>query len=105
MVAIEISAGDRPIDFGASGTGRRPGAIPRACSARGSPYLKAIEAGEIPVEDDIEYTSYFGAFTAANEIPDMNTIHMHGVDPTNVWALTSAEIRGRGLDQGRGHGP
>jgi len=59
------------------------------------PYEKAIEAGEIPVEDDVDYTSYFGAFTSANEIPDMNTIHLHGVDPTNVWDLTSAEIRGR----------
>jgi len=59
------------------------------------PYLLAKEAGEIPEEDDIEYTSYFGAFTSAGEIPDMNTIHMHGVDPTDVWALTNAEIRGR----------
>jgi hypothetical protein len=59
------------------------------------PYIRAIEAGEIPVEEDVEYTSYFGAFTYANEIPDMNTVHLHGVDGTDVWDLTDAEIRGR----------
>jgi len=59
------------------------------------PYEQAIAAGEIPHEDDVEYTSYFGAFTAAGEIPDMNTIHMRGVDPTDVLALTAAEMRGR----------
>ncbi len=59
------------------------------------PYRKAIEAGEIPHEDDVEYTSYFGAFTYCNEIPDMNTIHLHGVDPTDVMDLTTAEMKGR----------
>ncbi len=59
------------------------------------PYLRAIEAGEIPIEEDVEYTSYFGAFTFCNEIPDMNTVHLHGIDGTDVWDLTDAEIRGR----------
>ncbi len=59
------------------------------------PYEKAIEAGELPVEDDVDYTSYFGAFTSAGEIPDMNTIHLHGVDPTDVLDLSAAEIKGR----------
>jgi hypothetical protein len=59
------------------------------------PYRDAIEAGDIPHEDDVEYTTYFGCFTNANELPDMNTIHLTGVDPTNVWHLTNAEMKGR----------
>lgn len=60
-----------------------------------APYEEAIANGDLPEEDDVQYTSYFGVFTSANEIPDMNTIHMHGVDPTDVLALTAAEIKGR----------
>ena len=59
------------------------------------PYVRAKAMGTIPEEDDIEYTTYMGCFTDANELPDMNTIHIHGIDPTNVWDLTGAEIKGR----------
>jgi len=57
------------------------------------PFNKAKEAGEIP--RDIRLESYWGNFTEAGEITNMNAIHMPDIDPTNVWDLTKAEIDGR----------
>jgi len=57
------------------------------------PFNKAKEAGEIPA--DVRLESYWGSFTDAGEIPNMNAIHMSGIDPTDVWDLTKAEIEGR----------
>jgi hypothetical protein len=57
------------------------------------PFNRAKEAGEIPEEVRLE--SYWGSFTDAGEIPNLNAIHMSGVDPTDVRDLTRAEIEGR----------
>ncbi len=57
------------------------------------PFDKAKEAGEIP--EDVRMESYWGSFTDAGEIPNMNAIHMAGFDATDVWDLTRAEIEGR----------
>jgi len=57
------------------------------------PFDKAKEAGEIP--RDVRLESYWGSFTDAGEIPTLNAIHMSGIDPTDVWDLTRAEIEGR----------
>jgi hypothetical protein len=57
------------------------------------PFDKAKEAGEIP--KDVRMESYWGGFTDAGEIPNMNAIHMAGIDATDVWDLTRGEIEGR----------
>jgi hypothetical protein len=57
------------------------------------PFNRAKEAGEIPA--DIRMESYWGSFTDAGEIPNMNAIHMSGIDSTDVWDLTRGEIEGR----------
>jgi hypothetical protein len=57
------------------------------------PFDKAKEAGEIP--RDVRLESYWGSFTDAGEIPNLNAIHMSGFDSTDVWDLTKAEIDGR----------
>jgi hypothetical protein len=57
------------------------------------PFDKAKEAGEIP--KDVRMESYWGSFTDAGEIPNMNAIHMAGIDSTDVWDLTRGEIEGR----------
>jgi hypothetical protein len=57
------------------------------------PFNKAKEAGEIP--SDVRMESYWGSFTDAGEIPNMNAIHMAGIDSTDVWDLTRGEIEGR----------
>jgi hypothetical protein len=57
------------------------------------PFEKAREAGEIP--EDVRLESYWGSFTDAGEIPNLNAIHMSNIDPTDVWDLTQAEIEGR----------
>ncbi len=57
------------------------------------PFDKAKEAGEIP--SDVRMESYWGSFTDAGEIPNMNAIHMAGIDATDVRDLTRGEIEGR----------
>lgn len=57
------------------------------------PFDKAKEAGEIP--EDVRMESYWGSFTNAGEIPNLNAIHMAGIDSTDVWDLTRGEIEGR----------
>ncbi|MCP5058856.1 MAG: FAD-dependent oxidoreductase [bacterium] len=57
------------------------------------PFDKAKEAGEIP--EDVRMESYWGSFTDAGEIPNLNAIHMAGIDSTDVWDLTRGEIDGR----------
>jgi hypothetical protein len=78
-----------------SGTIGDPGELPEITPILVEPYRKAKEAGEIPEEDDVEYMTMFGTYTALGELPDMNTIHLHGVDPTDVLQLTEAEMKGR----------
>jgi hypothetical protein len=57
------------------------------------PFLRAKQAGEIP--EDVRLESYWGSFTDAGEIPNLNAIHMPDIDATDVWDLTKAEIEGR----------
>ena len=57
------------------------------------PFDKAKEAGEIPA--DVRLESYWGSLTDAGEIPNMNAIHMAGIDSTDVRDLTRGEIEGR----------
>ncbi|TFG25902.1 MAG: FAD-dependent oxidoreductase [Promethearchaeota archaeon] len=57
------------------------------------PFNKAREAGEIP--EDVRIESYWTNYTDAGEISSFNGIHMHNIDPTDVWDLTKAEIMGR----------
>jgi len=57
------------------------------------PFNKAKEAGEIP--QDVRMEAYWGNFTDAGEIVSLNAIHMPGIDSTDVWDLTKAEIEGR----------
>ncbi len=57
------------------------------------PFDKAKQAGEIP--EDVRMESYWGSFTDAGEIPNLNAIHMSDIDSTDVWDLTRAEIEGR----------
>jgi len=57
------------------------------------PFNRAKEAGEIP--EDVRLESYWGSFTDAGEIPNLNAIHMSDIDSTDVWDLTRAEIEGR----------
>ena len=58
-----------------------------------APFDAAKEAGEIP--KDVRMESYWGSFTDAGEIPNMNAIHMPAIDSTDVWDLTRGEIEGR----------
>jgi len=78
-----------------SGTIGDPGDLPEITPILVEPYRKAREAGEIPEEDDVDYMTMFGTYTALGELPDMNTIHLYGVDPTDVLQLTAAEMKGR----------
>lgn len=57
------------------------------------PFDKAKAAGEIP--SDVRMESYWGSFTDAGEIPNMNAIHMAGIDSTDAQDLTRGEIEGR----------
>jgi hypothetical protein len=57
------------------------------------PFDKAKAAGEIP--QDVRLESYWGSFTDAGEIPNLNAVHMSGFDSTDVWDLTRAEMQGR----------
>ena len=53
----------------------------------------AAAAGEIP--SDVVIRAYPGAFTASGNVLSLNAIHQWGVDPTDVWDLTAAEMEGR----------
>ncbi len=57
------------------------------------PFKKAQEAGEIP--EDMDVICYPGSYTELGEIPNLNAVHLHNVDPTDVMDLTAAEIEGR----------
>jgi len=58
-----------------------------------APYEKAKEAGEIP--RDVPMQSYWTTATPLNEIRNMNTIDLAGIDATDVRDLTYAEMEGR----------
>ncbi len=78
-------------EWSETGSGTSSLMSPRIVAA----YHKAKKADEIPEEEGVEYTTYVGAYTELGEVPDMNSVHLHGVDGTDVWSLTEAEIRAR----------
>jgi len=57
------------------------------------PFEMAKAAGEIPEDWDIR--AFPGGFTEAGEILSLNAVHMTGVDSTDVWDMTRAEMEGR----------
>jgi hypothetical protein len=57
------------------------------------PFHKAKEAGEIPADSVI--LGYWGGLTEAGEATNINVAHTLGIDSTDVWDLTRAEIDGR----------
>jgi hypothetical protein len=57
------------------------------------PFNKAKEAGEIPADSVI--LGYWGGLTEAGEATNINVAHSLGIDSTDVWDLTKAEIDGR----------
>jgi hypothetical protein len=57
------------------------------------PFDKAKEAGEIPGDSVI--LGYWGGLTETGEATNINVAHTLGIDPTDVWDLTRAEIDGR----------
>jgi len=57
------------------------------------PFNKAREAGEIP--KDVKMESYWTTVTPYGEIKNLNTVDMPGIDATDVWDLTKAEMEGR----------
>jgi hypothetical protein len=57
------------------------------------PFIKAREAGEIP--EDVPMIGFWDGLTEAGEATNMDIAHVLGIDPTDVWDLTEAEIKGR----------
>lgn len=57
------------------------------------PFIKAQEAGEMP--KDVSVIGFWDGLTEAGEATNMDVAHVFGIDPTNVWDLTEAEIKGR----------
>ncbi len=57
------------------------------------PFNKAREAGEMPA--DATVLGYWGGLTEAGEATNINVAHTLGIDPTDVWDLTRAEMDGR----------
>ncbi len=57
------------------------------------PFDKAREAGEMPKDEPI--LGYWDALTDAGEALNINVAHSLGIDCTDVWDLTKAEMEGR----------
>ena len=57
------------------------------------PFQDAAAAGEIP--SDVVIKAYPGGFTAEAHVLSLNAVHQWGVDCTDVWDLTRAEVEGR----------
>jgi hypothetical protein len=57
------------------------------------PFNRAKEAGEIPANAAV--LGYWGGLTEAGEATNINVAHSFGIDPTDVWDLTRAEMDGR----------
>ncbi|MCP4751509.1 MAG: FAD-dependent oxidoreductase [Proteobacteria bacterium] len=57
------------------------------------PYEKAKEAGEIP--KDVRMSSVWNSIWDSGEVKSMNAVRVFGIDPTDVWDLTKAEMEGR----------
>jgi hypothetical protein len=57
------------------------------------PFNQAKKAGEIP--ENATVLGYWGGLTEAGEATNINVAHVFGIDSTDVWDLTRAEIDGR----------
>jgi hypothetical protein len=57
------------------------------------PFIKAQEAGEMPKEASV--IGFWDGLTEAGEATNIDVAHVFGIDPTDVWDLTEAEIKGR----------
>ncbi|MBW2059750.1 MAG: FAD-dependent oxidoreductase [Deltaproteobacteria bacterium] len=57
------------------------------------PFRKAREAGEIP--EDIWIEAFWHSLTEEGEAKHINAVRVLGIDPTDVWDLTRAEMEGR----------
>jgi hypothetical protein len=57
------------------------------------PFNEAKQAGEMP--GDAVVCGYWGGLTEAGEATNINVAHVLGVDATDVWDLTMAEMDGR----------
>ena len=57
------------------------------------PFIKAKEAGEIP--PDVPVIGFWDGLSDAGEATNINVAHVRDIDPTDVWDLTRAEIKGR----------
>jgi hypothetical protein len=57
------------------------------------PFNKARQAGEIP--EDVKIESYWTTVTPLGEVKNLNAVDMGGIDATDVWDLTKAEMEGR----------
>jgi len=63
-------------------------------SRAGDAFAKATEAGEIP-KGALRGGPWWHSLTEAGEATYINSVHMRGKDPTDVWDLTEAEMEGR----------
>ena len=61
----------------------------------GDAFAKAKKAGEIPEDVPMRDGPWFHSLTEAGEATYINSIFMQGIDATDVWDLTKAEIEGR----------
>jgi len=59
------------------------------------PFIRAKEAGEIPRDVCIESYWSGGIREDTGEVTNLNAVHVFGIDTTNVFDLTRAEIEGR----------
>jgi hypothetical protein len=60
------------------------------------PFIKAREAGEIPADVPLlAVVGFWDGLTEAGEATSMDMAHVFGIDPTDVWDLSEAEIKGR----------
>ncbi|MCP4627194.1 MAG: FAD-dependent oxidoreductase [bacterium] len=61
----------------------------------GDAYSRAKAAGDIPEDVGLHEGPWFHSLTEAGEATYINSVFIRGIDPTDVWDLTKAEIVGR----------
>ncbi|MCP4752636.1 MAG: FAD-dependent oxidoreductase [Proteobacteria bacterium] len=60
----------------------------------GDAFTRAAKAGEIP-EGVLKGGPWWHSLTEAGEATYINSVHMRGKDPTDIWDLTHSEMEGR----------
>ena len=61
----------------------------------GDAYTRAKAACDIPEDVGLHEGPWFHSLTEAGEATYINSVFIRGIDPTDVWDLTKAEIVGR----------